>query len=402
MSFSSVIRTAAVSLIATSTVACHPHVELRAPEAGAPGPERVKAYESIHARSSKETHITYVNEYGTVVDAARRVDYLQLADGQRVYHPEDLMPVLASESSAYSAADRSRKNMSTARVLNGVGWGTVGVGGAVMVGGVATADYASTDTGALMTPLIIGGGIMLAGVVMTLVSSGFARKAMDEKATAFEMYNEGLAMRLNVCANEKVLVPCEEAGRTVSQERSPEETAASVSPTQEKELAPTGVAGFSFSMSPVQAESACEQAGHSWESTSSGGNCTGTPQSVGLPGRVHLVSCGKEFCELQVVAQTKGRNPFDETIEFKRALQDSYGPPATSNAVVPDECSPAPLECITSGKAHMSFAWKFPNGTGIELYLGRTPQSVGSGAVDDQIRILYRRAAPAATSPRAL
>jgi hypothetical protein len=252
--------------------------------------------------------------------------------------------------------------------------------------------------------LIIGGGIMLVGTAVTLVSGGFARKAMDEKATAFELYNEGLAMRLNVCSDEKVLVPCSEvAGSEPPQVPSGRTAVPPVSNTKEEEMAPTGVAGFNFSMNPANAKETCERAGHTWERTASGGNCTGTPQSVGLPGRVHLVSCGETFCELQVIAQTKGRDPFGETVEFKRALQESYGPPATSEAVVPDECNPTPLECIASGKAHMRFTWKFANGTGIELYVGKTEQSLGSGEADDQIRLLYRRVAPVTTNaPRAL
>lgn len=400
MSPSRLTRLSGVTLIATAMLACHPHVELRAPDAAASGPERISSYERLHARSTHETHITYANEYGAVVGAARVVDYLQLADGQRVYHPEDLMPVLPPDSSAYAAADRSRAKMKTARTLNGIGWGAVGVGGAVMLVGAATVDIDGTNTGALLAPLIIGGGIALVGTAITIVSGGFARKAMDEKATAFELYNDGLATRLDVCANDKVLVPCSELKSTTPQQGS------EAQPQGEKNSngveAPVGIAGFDFSMKFAEGRQACERAGHQWEVTTGGANCTGTPKSVGLPGRVHLVSCEDEFCELQVVAQTEGRNPFDEMVGLKRALQDTYGPPATSDVVIPEECNKAADDCLVTGKAHMNYSWSFSSGATIELHLGSTSQSAKAGETDNQIRILYRRPPSTTDQRRAL
>lgn len=398
-------RTTVTCIAAFSILACQPaHVELHAPKANAPGRERVEAYERMHARSSKETHVTYLGKGGAPVGAARLVDYLQLADGQRVYHPEDLMPVLSPQSPAFSAADRSRKHMSTARTINGIGWGAFGIGTTVMLVGIATTDYSGDSTSSVMTPIIIGGGIMLAGVVTTLISGGFARKAMDEKATAFEMYNEGLAMRLHVCSDDKILVPCADRGSTTAapppQDEPKPAPVALDAPVEEK--IPKGVAGFTFSMSPADAKAYCEETGHTWESSWNGGNCSGTPQSVGLPGRVQLLSCGVAFCELQVVAETQGRNPFDETMEFKRVLQETYGPPATSQIVLPEECKSTPTDCLAAGTAHMNFSWSFSNETHIELSLGETSPSAESETAVDQIRLLYRRPASAATPRRAL
>jgi hypothetical protein len=41
------------------------------------------------------------------VGTSKQVDYLQLADGRRVYYPEDLLPVVSEESPAAVAADSS-------------------------------------------------------------------------------------------------------------------------------------------------------------------------------------------------------------------------------------------------------------------------------------------------------
>src|SRR5262245_10442890 len=81
-----------------------PHVRLEAPRADAPSGERVAAYERLEPRVLDQTMI--YDEHHNLVQSTN--DSLLLGDGQRIYHAEDLEPVVAANSLTARAARRSR------------------------------------------------------------------------------------------------------------------------------------------------------------------------------------------------------------------------------------------------------------------------------------------------------
>ncbi len=190
------------------------HVKLEAPSDSASDQERVKAFDKMRAVSQRETHITYTNQYGGVVGASRSVDYLQLNNGERVYYAEDLVPVLHEESAARKAAQRSKDEYdagkpysTTGAVMMYTGLGVLAVSPLLILGAT------DSETGDLdLTPMWIGLGVgtvlSLAGLGVGLVGSSHMAEAARERETAFELYNEGLAQRLDVCVDDDVLVPC--------------------------------------------------------------------------------------------------------------------------------------------------------------------------------------------------
>lgn len=187
-------------LAVCGTVGCHEHVALNAPEASAPVEERRQAYAKLHPLTMHETHTTYL-QGGAPVGAIREVDYLQLASGQRVYYPEDLLAVVDKDSPAGQAAERSHSARSTTYTLRGVGVGGIVVGAGIMI--LPLMQDREPGESINMTPMWIGGGIMLAGGLMQMIAGAYSKTANDEASTSFELYDEALRQRLDLSDGAK-------------------------------------------------------------------------------------------------------------------------------------------------------------------------------------------------------
>src|SRR5687768_11634471 len=111
---------------------CHAHVQLRAPEATASPEERMQAFARLRPTAMQQTAHYQISRYGAVSYAGTSTDYLQLADGTRVYHAGDILPVVAPDSPSARSAEESESAASTANTLSTLGW--VGmIGGAVLM-----------------------------------------------------------------------------------------------------------------------------------------------------------------------------------------------------------------------------------------------------------------------------
>ncbi len=214
---------------------CYAHVDLEAPSVTADSRERLEAWERLNALEMKETHITYVRN-GIPIGAARQTDYLQLAGGSRVYHPEDLRPVVAASSPTSAAIDGYESASAVAT--------RVTIGGAVFAGigvGVALTGLALGFDNDASLPLAIGGAAAAAvgGLVAAFVSGPFRSEANDEKSTAFVTYNRALQDRLQLCIDDKKIVPCDEPGAPES-EPAPKEAGrvAALAPRREALVSP--------------------------------------------------------------------------------------------------------------------------------------------------------------------
>ena len=181
----------------------YPHVVLSVPPESAPANERGRAYEQLKPLSMHETHTTYY-QGGAMVGASRTTDYLQLADGRRVYHAGDILSVVPPDSPSARAALESQSRASTASTLTTISWILITVGGVIMI-----APLLDSDTNFDTTPFLIGGGVMLAGLPLIFVASSQRAHANDEKATAFETYEPALRKKLNLCATkDRQIVDC--------------------------------------------------------------------------------------------------------------------------------------------------------------------------------------------------
>ncbi|MGC4093363.1 MAG: hypothetical protein QM756_36815 [Polyangiaceae bacterium] len=194
-----------VGLLALSAAGCHEHVGLNAPAAQAPFDERVDAYKGLRPLSLHETHITYL-QGGVPVGASRQTDYLQIANGRRVYYPEDILPVVDSASPSALAAQESESARSTGNTLMAVAGGGYVLGLGVMLYPVL--QTREPGEGINTTPLILGAGIAIASSIVYLVGRSFHSSANDEAATAFETYDDGLRKRLRLCREGNQVNDC--------------------------------------------------------------------------------------------------------------------------------------------------------------------------------------------------
>ncbi len=196
----------AVALLATLG-ACEPHQQLSAPPATAAEAERVAAYEKLQPLSMHRTDITYL-QGGVAVGHEREVDYLQVADGRRVYYAEDILPVVPEGSPAAIAAKRSS---SKRQLADGLYWGGIAAltaGAALFLTPLFLEEDEQTGEPAFDPPLALSGGLMLAGGGLIIASKLPSRSSHDEAQTAFETYEPALRKKLDLCVIERTLVSC--------------------------------------------------------------------------------------------------------------------------------------------------------------------------------------------------
>jgi hypothetical protein len=183
-----------------------PHVRISAPPASAPPQKRLEAYDRLKPLSMHETHVTTLRG-GVPVGSFRQTDYLQLADGTRVYQSEDLLQVVPEESPSATAAREADSKDSTADTLQVVAWGLIVVGGVVSLVPLATPPKEGEKMN--LTPLYIGVGMIMLSLPFFFWGGAERSAAQDEKATAIEMYEPALRDRLDLCAEGERLGPCQ-------------------------------------------------------------------------------------------------------------------------------------------------------------------------------------------------
>jgi hypothetical protein len=135
----------------------------------------------------------------------RSTDYMQLANGGRVYYPEDLLPVVPDDSPPAKAAHASRSKRDTAGMLT-LGSVLSVAAGAVLVILPLTQSSQGHVNG---TPILFGLGLAVFGGAGFGIASHFvSESAQDEAATAYETYDRSLLDRLNLCAQGDALADC--------------------------------------------------------------------------------------------------------------------------------------------------------------------------------------------------
>jgi len=142
---------------------CAAHVDLQAPPASASVRTRVAAYDQLKGLSYHQTTVTTFGTMGS--STSHSTDYLQLANGTRVYYAEDLLVILPFTQ---SSPDH----------ING-------------------------------TPIAFGLGLaVVGGLGFGLAAHFVGEDAQDEAATAYETYDRSLLERLNLCVRGDALGDC--------------------------------------------------------------------------------------------------------------------------------------------------------------------------------------------------
>jgi hypothetical protein len=182
---------------------CAEHLELRAPPASAPTSERVGAYNELRGLSYHETTVTTVGTIGAAT--SHSTDYMQLANGGRVYYPEDLLPVVPEDSPSARAAHASRSKRDTAGMLTLGSVLSVAAGAVLVILPITQSDGGHING----TPILFGLGLALVGGIgFGIASHVVGQSAQDEAATAYETYDNSLLQRLNLCAQGDAVGDC--------------------------------------------------------------------------------------------------------------------------------------------------------------------------------------------------
>jgi hypothetical protein len=182
-------------------VACNPHVSLQAPPATAAPEARLHAYSDLRPVYYQRTEVTTSTKSGNTVSQHTRTDFVELDDGTKVYHPEDLLVVLHHDSQAYEAI-RAYEASATKNRYFYLG------GSAALFAGLLMVVMNLNDDGS--KPLLYtGGGLAIGGTVSFLYGQHQGNVASEKAAEAYESYDAGLRQRLNLCGENDAVVSCE-------------------------------------------------------------------------------------------------------------------------------------------------------------------------------------------------
>ncbi len=184
-------------------VACQPpHGPLAPlPPMATPG-QRVQAYADLHAVSEKTTWQTTCGGRGGCSTRVQRT--LRLTNGTQVHYPEDLLPVLAPDSAAARAVHASLGAKRKSR-----NYALLALAGVAAFAFVAVSSLPAPEDEFSTTAKV---GLLTTGAV-TLVTAFASWHYYFQSAALFgdanELYNDGLAEQLNLCADGLRIVPCE-------------------------------------------------------------------------------------------------------------------------------------------------------------------------------------------------
>lgn len=187
------------ALLISVLTACNSHVRLTAPGPDAPLQERIEAHGRLAPLAAARALQAMVLPNGAVM-ASDRLNFLQLAGGQRVTHAEDLLPVVDADSPTAAAVAAGEEAQVTAAALAGSGYSVAAVGAGLQFGALFTEDSA----GMLWT----GVGLAAAGLIVGLVSTKYFRDAEDERESALILYERDLRAHLHLCVKDQQVVDC--------------------------------------------------------------------------------------------------------------------------------------------------------------------------------------------------
>lgn len=171
------------------------HVRLDPPRPGITPQERVDMFWRM-----RPTQEGFVKANGQLVNHTM---FLGDKDKIEVVSPEDLEPLVGSDSETMQYARASVNARSKAQITSWTGLAAA-IAGFVMTGWFGDAPPFGLPNG------WIGAGVMVTGFVLAYpVSRYYVREELRLRRQAFSVYTRDLGERLDVCAHGTQVVPCE-------------------------------------------------------------------------------------------------------------------------------------------------------------------------------------------------
>ena len=163
---------------------CHEHVFLQVPPPQAPFAERAKAYQDFRPISYQ------------VSNNSQQVDFLELGNGTRVYHPDDLLSAVARDSATARAIDRSDQLRRTAPWFGFSALACMIAGGTLVA--IATVGRDRPNSSLLASGMAVGA---VGGLAFGIASATVYRRSVDQARSAFDSYDGDLQRKLSVCVD---------------------------------------------------------------------------------------------------------------------------------------------------------------------------------------------------------
>jgi hypothetical protein len=194
-----------IAVVALVCACSKPHVMLPAVSPNMTPEQRVQMFDELHAIGENTTTTTSCGVGAGAACSTKIEKTLYLANGTRVYHPEDLLPVVGLDSITARAIRNVHKHRRKAL-------GYTGISFASMAGllAMATRVIIGESESYFSTPEKIGLVVIGSGLVVGMFGASYhKRQAVKSWRDANENYNAGLAQRLGVCTSSFIVVPCE-------------------------------------------------------------------------------------------------------------------------------------------------------------------------------------------------
>ncbi len=166
--------------------------------------ERIAAYNRLRP-AAHSVAISVVSQGGISVSSSTSVI---LADGSKIVHPGDFLPVLSEETVAVKRIQEFESAAETSRLWGVTGLLTVGAGIALMLSSLDDSDRVSdrvSDGRQTLSYFFLG-----ASLVSLFVGHHYRNKAFRESEGVFATYDESLRQSLNLCLRGNALVDCAE------------------------------------------------------------------------------------------------------------------------------------------------------------------------------------------------
>jgi hypothetical protein len=167
-----------------TTTGCQHHVKLRASGPSAPLKQRLAEYRQLKPLTQVRSPYLYL------FSAVER-HFLLLADGRRVYHAEDLLPVVRPDSPTARYIARVQR---LRKIQFWVGLASMA---ATITGTVlAIVGFTGDDTPMGVTGCVVGGVGMMGGFNLAKL---FDAQARDTALSAFTSYDRALRQYMGLC-----------------------------------------------------------------------------------------------------------------------------------------------------------------------------------------------------------
>jgi hypothetical protein len=136
--------------------------------------------------------------------------------------------------------------------------------------------------------------------------------------------------------------------------------------------APNGGAGFELGAEVEATRTACEGAGHTFQTDGEKtATCSGPVAPLGFAAKMSFKVCSGKLCS--IVAEHRPEADWIGAIaELRSKLEKKYGPPAVRDGEIPFECrtKEAFTGCLARREIRLRYGWTWSTGQSINLTVG--------------------------------